>query len=374
MIKNIFSFHNLWLLVAILLIVVLGLPRFTELPRLIKLSSQLRSTISREPKLETYTTDMKSYLKVLYLIRRDEPYYPSFGKAIIGDATRNNMPEEVWGWKLPFIFYVWKYLPGPTGINVFIGFIILSGLTFYASYKITEPILGKFAFLSPYCLLGYFILPLTDITLFQVEWWAVCFFILGLNFFLEKRKILAFLLFTMSVFTRELFVFHLVIIAIVSSVGYIQNKKTMNRLLSQLFIFVVPIVLLVLFYVSYHLPQVFSIQTYGPVSSWLREGTIRGWSLVRPTLSYASWNYQLYFLFNFRILLFLSTAGLVMLIFFNKMRSYSLIALCTFLPFFIAIFRFGIQTKWHDYWGIYYIPFALIFCPVGLIIFGRIKK
>lgn len=336
------------------LIVILGLPRLDQLNGNLSKTQQLLSRISQEPKLETYTTDMMAYLRTYYEVRSGHPYYLSLSNSVVGDATRDNQPEEIWGWKLPFIFYFWSILPGPAGTSVYFGFVILLITTLFASYKLSSKINHKFAWVSPYLLLGYFILPLTEITLFQVEWWAACFFIIGLTFLIYQKKLWAMTFFLFCILTRELFLVHLAMLAIV----YLLYRRYRD-----IWIFAVPAVSLILFYIFYHLPNVYQFESFGPMTSWWRGNVQRGWYLVRPTLSYSSWNYFFYFLYPFRIILSFAVIGLIRQIQQSKNKFAPLLSLFSFLPFFIFIFFVGIQTKWQDYWGIYYLPLSLIFAP-----------
>lgn len=349
-------------LLLVSFIVLLGVPRFDQLNKNISKAQQLLEDIAQEPKLETYTTDMKAYLRTYYEVRKGQPYYFSLATSVIGDATRDNLPNEIWGWKLPFIFYLWAILPGPPGVNVYFFFIILVLAALCASYKLSYPLIGKFAWLSPYLLATYFVLPLTQQTLFQVEWWALCFFILGLTFLIYQKKLLAMIFFLFCLFTRELFLIHLAMLTL----AYLLFRRYRD-----LWIFAIPVVTLIAFCFFYHLPNVYQFESFGPVNSWWRGNTHRGWYLVRPTLSYSSWNYFFYFLSPFRIFLLLAIIGLVNKLHLSKNKLIPLFSLFSFLPFFIFIFFFGIQTKWQDYWGIYYVPLSLIFVPTVLSLFQK---
>ena len=168
-----------------------------------------------------------------------------------------------------------------------------------------------------------------------------------------------------SIFTRELFVFHLAMLALVCFL--LRRRRYLLPL-------VIPPILLILFYSFYHLGQVYRFENFGPLTTWWRQGIDRGWHLVRPTLSFSSQNYFFFFLHPFRFFLLFATIGLLSLLIKNKDKLLPLLALFSFLPFFLFIFFFGIQTKWQDYWGIYYLPLAIIFAPTILTLFPYAKK
>jgi len=349
--------RELLLAAFVLFLVILGLPRFDRFTTNIFLARTLLENISHEPVLGTYTTDMQDYLRTYYEVRKGQPYYLSFAQSSIGNADRGKLPGEIWGWKLPVIFYVWSFLPGPDGVSIYFWFLLLVLAVLYASYKLAYKFVGKFAILSPYMLASYFVLPLTDHTLFQVEWWALCFFILGLTSLIYRKKMLALIFFFLCIFTRELFLFHLLMLALV----YCSFRRFRD-----LWIFVLPAVSLAVFYIFVHLPNVYGFESFGSINNWWRTNWYRGWYLVRPTLSYASWNYFVYNLHPLRIFFALSSAGLLAKLCLTKNRQVALLALVSFLPFFVFIFFGGIQTKWQDYWGIYYIPLSIIFVPIAL--------
>ncbi|MBI3559327.1 hypothetical protein HY085_02930 [Candidatus Gottesmanbacteria bacterium] len=356
---------NFLLMVLVFILILLGLPRFSKFPENISKARQLIKNISFEPELETYTTDMKAYLRTYFLVKRGQPYYAALAESVVGDATRDNLPEEIWGWKLPFIFYFWSLLPGPPGASVYFGYLVLLCLTLVASYKLASRLIGRWAILSVYLLLPYFFLPLTEITLFQVEWWALSFFILGLAFLIYQKKLSAMVFFLFCIFTRELFLVHLTMLTLV----YLLFRRYRD-----LWIFVIPVIVLIIFYIFYHLPNVYQFESFEPVVSWWRSNIHRGWYLIRPTLSYSSWNYFFYFLHPFRIFLLFAIIGLAYKLSLAKNKLIPSLSLFSFLPFFVFIFFFGIQTKWQDYWGVYYIPLSLIFAPAVLLFTKNVNE
>lgn len=355
--------HNFLILFSAVLI-ALGLPNVSLGWNYLSKARALIVEISQEPELETYTTDMRAYLRTYYQIRQGKPYYQSLAESVVGDATRDNLPGEIWGWKSPVIFYAWALLPGPAGLSVYIAFLLFLLATLFAIYKLAKKFVGRWAILAPYLVFPYFLLPLTEITLFQVEWWALCFFILGLTFLFYQKFLPACLFFSLTIFTRELFVFHLLTLLAAS---LILRKKIHVLVLS------LPIILLVCFYILYHIPNIYRFESFGSMTSWWRTGLIRGWHLVRPTLAFSQVNYLLFFLQPLRLFLVMATLGLGSLLARNRHREQSLLSLASFLAFFFFIFAFGIQTRWQDYWGIYYVPLAIAFSPTVLTLFDHGK-
>ncbi|GAG38715.1 unnamed protein product [marine sediment metagenome] len=82
-----------------------------------------------------------------------------------------------------------------------------------------------------------------------------------------------------------------------------------------------------------------------------------------PLLTTLSFSTNSYFLVGLRpglIWLITSILGLSYLSYKSKNKYPFLIALVSFLPFFLSLTIIG-QTRWEDYWGPMYVPLMAIF-------------
>jgi len=343
-----------------------------------KAGQSVLKLVKKEPMVEKYNTDMNCYLKTYYLIEKGIPFYQAYALGEIGDSGSDSYPGEIWGWKTPFLFYLWKLFPGTDGRTVYWLFLSLVFTTPLAAFLIGEKLMGeKYAFLSPFLLWPYFILPLKEITFIQVEWWGLIFFLWGFYFLLKEKFFWTGLFFTFCLFSRELFSIHLFSFLLV----FLFRKKTLEKknIKKAIFSILIPFFLIVSFYLLVHIPQVGRYENLSNFNNWTR-AEVKKISLIgiQKTLAFNSANY--YYLvrfFPFRISLLGSTFSLIYLYWRKRKITYLLFLAC-FLPFFIFQIKPGLMTVYHDYWGIYYVPFTLISLPsivflIGFVL-GKRKK
>src|SRR3989338_7945708 len=63
-----------------------------------------------EPRLGTYRSDEMIFLKTYYLVEKGWNYYPAFSWAIEGDVRKIVLTSDIFQWRLPTLFYLWKVL------------------------------------------------------------------------------------------------------------------------------------------------------------------------------------------------------------------------------------------------------------------------
>ncbi|MFC1711798.1 hypothetical protein ACFLZ1_04410 [Patescibacteria group bacterium] len=328
----------------------------------------VRTQVKLEPVYDRYTTDMRGYLKTYFLVGQGKPFYSSYALSEKGDISTDSYPGEIWGWKTPFLFYLWNIFPGSDGRSIYWLFVILVVFIPVASFLIAKEVVGKkLAALSSFLVWPYFLLPLKELSFIQVEWWGLIFFFFGFYFLLKKINFYTFLFFIFAVFSRELYLVHLAALLAVLIL-----KKDKKRLIA-----IFPVFLIIIaFYVFVHIPQVAKFENLGSISNWLRSGgvnkwvSIQEWFYVRNTLAYNSWQYLLFNIFPSRLTFAFSFIGLGGLFLKRKKLKY-LLSLGIFVPFFIFMFKPGLMTMMHDYWGIYYVPLTFLFAPSLLMLLRK---
>ena len=308
---------------------------------------------------EYFKSDMDSYLNTFYLQKEGLGFYDSFASSI-KMFQEGNYPTELWAWKQPLIFYLWYLLPG-NGISIVYlaaGFFSLDLIAaFFIARKFLPP--AK-AILSPLILLPYFHYPLTVKTVLQVEWWALSFFIWGITAVLYRRYLGAGILFAICLAIRTLFAIPIAfIVAIPLFSGKI--KDTAKIMFTTLIIFIP-------YYFLLHFKNISRyVDLNSLLNNSLRNASDHGWHLVRTTLAYSSWNYGVFPIRPFLVLIILTSLLLILLCMKNNNKKPYLILLASYLPFFILEFRLPMLDIWHDYWGIYYIPLLLIASSIALL-------
>lgn len=332
-----------------LMIIGLGLVQFSE-------GKALRERFGVEPS-PPYNSDMITYVAVVYSIKKGEDFYEALSKASQIQLNGRNQPE-IWGWKQPMLFYLWKIFPSDGNSIVYLGIAMFSA-TLLAVYFIGRKFLSPVeALLCPYIVWPYFTFPLIEQTIAQVEWWALGSFVIGISLILHKRYWLTGLMFAVCLGIRELFVIPILAIVLVD-LSRRELRQTIKLVLPTLFV-------LLPYYLFVHIPSISKyVDLQSLVNNSSRQNIPAGWEYIRPSLSYNSWSYALQDFRPFLILLFFNSIILMLRVFFR--RTYlDLVILSSFLVFFLASLKIGTVDLWHDYWGIYYVPMLLFSTPISL--------
>ena len=317
-------------------------------------SKDSRNFLSADLHFFTYNNDPGVFYKTYLQLESRVDYYEAFKNAMISRFDRKIIPQDIWGWRLPTIFYIWKFLPGSTGLSIYFFYLILAGILLYAAFQIGKKYLGEnLGFLSAYLLYPYLHFAARDQMLLETEWWSVSLFIVALYFLIAKRAFISTILFSLTVLIREVYLLPVFLIFIYF---FIKERK-------QSIVFLIPLVSFVIFYL-YHIYRVSTyINALGTLLS--SRTTTSGTFFVQQTLSFASWEYLFFRLRPFIIFLLLSIVG-CFLLYRTKFRKDSIIWLLSFLPFPIAFLKFG-TVPYNDYWGIIYMPLVLILTPLSLL-------
>lgn len=312
-------------------------------------SSQLRKTIAYEPEKETYRTDMDDFLKTYYLMEKGNNYYVSFATAVEQNAFKSHVSNNLWSWRLPTVFYLWKWLPGTNSYFIWCFFVLLASSTLWLSYEIGLLLFQKnnkrLALLMPFIIFPYFHFAVRDMTFLQTEWWGIPFIFAGIYFWLRKNNEASAISFFGAVIIRELFILPLLVL-------FIRNLLFDRK---RWWVVALPIAGFILFELLH--AQVVS-QHIELVSGFLTPRLAGGMSLVRVTFAFASWEYMFY-----RFKLFLLLFGLGWFVIFITRHKRFLFIPFYFLPF---MFLFLGTSIYNDYWGIFYMPFVLVSLPVLL--------
>jgi hypothetical protein len=335
------------------LIIGLGIVQLAE-------GRNLRNIISAPP-TPPFHTDMITYLNTLYKIRSGENFYEAFSESV--KSEMNSLPAEIWAWKQPLIFYLFKFFPGGSMSVIYLAIFNFS-LVLLSSYFIGRKFLTPVsALICPFLIWPYFTYPLIEQTIMQVEWWGLSFLIFGLLCYFYDKKLLCGIMLALSLSSRELFIIPIAFLIFVD----LFNKKftpTIKLILPIIFIFL-PLYIAHLYQISnYQNPYLLTLSSF-------RKNSLSGWEMVRPALAYNSWSYALTNIRPFLILIILNTTLLVIKIIREK-KVFDLILISSFLPFFIISFKLG-SDPWHDYWGIYYIPLVLLVTPISVMYIPKLR-
>lgn len=318
-------------------------------------SALVRQELAEEPR-KTYTTDMRAFLKTYYLMKSGTNFYDAFPKGMSG-WIGPNFKTDLGGWREPLPFYLWTLLPGNGELIYYLALLFIM-TSILASYTIARKFLSsEKSLLVPFLLVPYFFLPLSDLTILQMEWWGLWFLLIGQAFYFHDKSLLAGTFFALSLASREIF--------LIPILSLLACSILLRRLKKNLPVFV-PLLVFAAFYLFSYLPKLSMHQT-----SLLRLASFGDWHVLNVTFAYSSWNYLLGTYRPFLILFVVTTGILVFQV--SKRRFYpALYFLVLYLPMFIftlAVALRGGLTTWHDYWGIYFVPLLIIVSPIVLATF-----
>lgn len=324
---------------------------FFKTDQLITQANNIVDLVNQEPVNKTYISDELDHLKTFYLMKTGLGYYQArylSQKNTAGDEAERIWKKDLWGWRLPLVFYFWKIIAN-NGAGIFLGFIILSITSLICSYFIALKFVNRrLAILVPVILFPYFINAIRTTSFLFIEWWALFFFIFGLSFFYYQRFNIATVFFSMAVLSREHYIIPFILMLLLS----IYYKKTKKQ-------FIIPIILFVLMLVI-HFHQVSSLVTLGKSSTDFRRLSIGGKNLILATLAFSTNSYILVDYRPVLIWLILALIGIGLLHIQSKKNYYLHIALASFFPLFLC-FNFMGNSIWEAYWGILYAPITGIF-------------
>jgi len=306
-------------------------------------SVKLRTYLSTDPPLSQYTHDMGLYLKTYYLMG-DYDYYRAHAVAFQNHAVPISPPADVWSWRLPTAFYLWKLIPGINGLNIYLLYIVFATLALLATYRIAKKIKVSqtLAIIPVYLLYSYLHFATYDWTLLQIEWWAAFFVIFGLYFLFDNKENYAITLFSLAAITREQLFIPFLMIALIATIY--KNKHWQK--------FWVPVVcfgLMIIFH-TYQISKIVDLQS-GSQAFHLRLNG--GMDLVNNTLAFGSWEYVFFAFKPFAILFFIN--GLSLFILKGKKQ----LMLLSFFSLPISYLIIG-TSNINQAWGVLYIPIILI--------------
>lgn len=290
-----------------------------------------------QPLRKEYTTDMRAFLKTYQLMKEGQDFYPAFFSAM-ANLKSGYFHPDINAWRQPFLFYLWKILPGSEQTIYFLWQIFLV-LIIVVAYLITKNIL------SPLILWPYLHYSLVDLTILQPEWWGMAFMIFGLCLATYKKHSLSGMFFLFALMSRELFIIPVFFLTLVKFKRYLPFY-----------------VLFFVYYLFYHLPNIFGFPT-----EVFRNYANGDWKTLHSIFAYSSWNY-LIGVYRPILIIFVTTMT------FAIIRRKNLYYLLTFLPFFLFTVLMIITGKidaTRDYWGIYFVPLLLISAPILILPPGK---
>jgi len=299
-----------------------------------------------------YNNDPGVLLATYKSVENGRDYYESYKQAQLGRFSQSIIPGDIWGWRLPTIFYIWKIMPGGT-LSIYVLYLILAATVLYVAFLINRMFLPEnLALLSPYLIFPYLHFAARDQMLLETEWWATFLFIISIYLLNKKKLFLTTVFLSLTLMVRELFILPVGLMLVFS---ILKNKRLAP-------VFLIPLCGFLILFV-YH---IWRVSRYIDATGTLFTARLisNGVFFVQQTFAFASWEYLLYQIRPLALLAILAIVGTLNLIRTKKYFEGIILSLAL-LPFPISFLRFG-TVPYNDYWGIVYVPLAIILSPLFL--------
>lgn len=169
---------------------------------------RLLSTLGHEPVAGRYRFDGDIYLRTYFMMKRGEPFYRSFATACAEDARNLGVPRGKLNYREPFLFELWRWLPGRDGVALRDWFLAFVAVVMVCGYTLARTWVGPGpALLAPIALGGYFATAAWSGWLLFAEFWAGGVAVMAALALLRRRWWAGAALITVAVAFRELMVF-----------------------------------------------------------------------------------------------------------------------------------------------------------------------
>ena len=307
------------------------------------------------------TSDTQDFLKTFYIMKQGIDYYHAFSLALINCGGFQQAPKDSTGWRLPTSFYLWK-LFARNGQQIRITFLTFSLMAILCSYLLMKKVTNyKIALLSPYLIIPYLLNAISGDSFIFMEWWGLFFLIFGMTAIYYEKRNLSLGLLILSVLCRELFIVPVLAILIID---FLKHSKILY-----LIIFLSAVATFWLL----HLINISNITGQVNFSPQSRIHNFDKNSLM-STLAFSTKTYKFVFLRIGTLLPAISVIGLIRFFFLvkNTDKKFAYFALASFFvlillaPFIVTRATYNGVFQYGDYWGISFVPLAIIFTPIIL--------
>jgi hypothetical protein len=170
---------------------------------------QQRASFGAEPIAGQYGFDGSIFLRTEFLMEKGTPYYQAYLQAFAGDSRfPGATPAGLFGVRQPWLFWMWRYLPGPAGTKVWGWFIVWALGTAGAAYLLLRRFLEPaMAILGPIAVLGYLAAPTYSTWLTLSEFWGGCIAVWFIAAMVYRKWTLGAVLCVVAFAARELMLF-----------------------------------------------------------------------------------------------------------------------------------------------------------------------
>ena len=172
-----------------------------------------QTELSVAPQPEGYAFDGNAFLRTYYLMKGGEGYYAAFLQGLdddlrYGQGTGPLVLGSPFNYREPFVFYLWRVLPGASGAALFSWFVVYSALVLVCSYVLASSLAARgVALLAPIALVAWFYYFFWAAFVFLLpEVWAAGFGLAAIMCLMRRWRIPSLVLLATAVAAREFMV------------------------------------------------------------------------------------------------------------------------------------------------------------------------
>ncbi|MCE1246495.1 MAG: hypothetical protein LWY06_07625 [Firmicutes bacterium] len=304
-----------------------------------------------EPVPGKYNNYNSLNLKTFYLMKHGADFYSAYSLAFAEKADSPGMgPGNLWNWRMPTVFYIWKWLLPKDGFYIFYFYLIICILMLWLMFSIASVYLEHpLNLIAPLLVCPLFVYGAAGFWYTFSEYWGVFFLFAGIWGIFKRNIPVTAAGITLALVTRSFF-----IIPWAGLMLFVLLKKDRKQILACLLPFVV---FAAAFLAHYFKVMSLSGAEISPPGEWMRGN----FSHFLATMGFGS---ALVSQPEISIPMIVCLAAVVIVKMKND-HNIRMLAGAAFLPMILFIFV-GPETE-RAYWGIIYLPFLLLLaglCPV----------
>ena len=170
---------------------------------------QRQVALAVPPQPGQYHFDGAVFRRTYYLMKGGQGYYAAFRQSVMEDARYKPWSlSSPFNYREPFVFYLWRVLPGDSGVALFDWFLVYAALALVCSYVLASALVARgIALLAPVALLAWFFYFFWTPGYFSLtEVWAAGFGVAATMCLVREWRVPSLVLLTAAVAAREFMV------------------------------------------------------------------------------------------------------------------------------------------------------------------------
>jgi hypothetical protein len=336
---------------ALAVVLLMALVFAGALPGVAKVAKRAEraSRLNVHPAPEKYAMDGWSFLRTYDLMKQGWGYYSAFAQGITDDSRHDETYiVSPYNYREPFVFYLWRALPGDSGRALWGWFVLYALLVMVSSYVLASTFVQPaVALLAPITLVGYYTFFFWASTWFALtEVWAAGFGVAAVMCLVRGWRVPSLILLVAAVAARE---FMLLLVAAWLVAWWLSGRRRQNAWFAVLAVLGPTLVL-----GAHLLAAPHTSGGSGEVSHWLHGGPDRLVAALR---------------FGYRavpagslISLGIAAAAVAGAALVRPRWKAGALVSATLLP--TAMLLAVSAGEWHYYWGAFYTPLAISLAPL----------